>query len=83
VAVTTEPLRILCGLDEDKGSGAPQAERHRRGAVFLLAEDGKLLWREELTYDTWNFRMPRVTIRQGSRQFEVELVGEHRYYSLP
>jgi hypothetical protein len=83
VAVTTAPLRILCGLDEDRGSSTPQAERHKSGAVFLLAEDGKLLWREELTYDKWHFRVPKVTFTRGSKQFEVELAGEHRYYSLP
>jgi hypothetical protein len=50
---------------------------------MLLDEKGELLWREDLAYTNWNFRVPRVAFRDGTRQFEVELAEELRHYALP
>lgn len=77
------PLRVLCGLDLDKGPSAPAGRRHPGGALFLLDSAGTLTWRDDLSYDTWNFRVPRVEIAPGRKQFDVELASERRQYSLP
>jgi len=77
------PLRVLCGLDLDKGPSAPAGKRHPGGALFLLDSAGTLVWREELAYDRWNFRVPRVQIAPDHDQFDVELASERRQYSLP
>ena len=77
------PGLILAGLDFDPGPAAEPADRHRSGAVFLLGEGGQLMWREELTYTSWNFHLPAVRVDLDRRQFEVQLAGEVRQYRLP
>lgn len=82
-AVGGDPLRVVCGLDEDKGPGTPSAERHTSGAVFLLDIAGKMLWRDDLSYKDWNFQVPAVSFSDDGKQFEVTLADEHRHYHLP
>jgi hypothetical protein len=77
------PSLILAGLDFDPGPAAKPDDRHRAGAVFLLGEDGQLVWREELTYTSWNFHLPAVRVDADRRQFEVQLAGEVKQYRLP
>lgn len=83
IALAESPLQVLCGLDEDRGSGVPVGERHRSGALFLLAADGRLIWREDLNYTKWSFKIPAVSFVGGGKQFEVELSEERRHYQLP
>jgi hypothetical protein len=78
-----EPLRIVCGLDLDRGPEVPVEQRHTSGAIFVLDSAGTLLWREELSYSDWNFQVPRVRIEEDGSQFDVELASELRQYSLP
>ncbi len=76
------PDAILAGLDFDSGPEAA-ADRHTRGAVFLIDRAGSLLWRDDLTYSEWGIRYPAVRFLGSERQFEVELAAEIRRYSLP
>ena len=83
VALSSQPLRILCGLDEDPGADAPQEQRHVRGAVFLFNGQGELEWREDLRYSRWNFSLPAVSFHRDHGAFEVRLADEQRQYTLP
>jgi len=83
IALSESPLLVLCGLDEDRGSTFPASERHKSGALFLLAENGKLIWRENLKYTKWSFKIPGVSFVGDGKQFEVELSEERRHYQLP
>lgn len=76
------PDALLAGLDFDAGIDAG-ANRHTRGAVFLIDRAGNLLWRDDLTYSEWGIRYPKVRFLGTDRLFEVELAAEIRRYSLP
>jgi hypothetical protein len=76
------PDAVLAGLDFDAGVDAG-ANRHTKGAVFLIDRTGSLLWRDDLTYSEWGIRYPAVRFVGSERQFEVELAAEIRRYSLP
>ena len=83
VALSVDPWRVLCGLDRDPGVNARPEERHNGGAVFLFGKDGVLQWREELSYQRWNFKVPAVAFKSADGQIEVRLADEHRQYRLP
>lgn len=83
IAMAGDPLKIVCGLDEDKGPEAPSGQRHTSGAIFMFDSAGRLQWRDDLTYSDWNFQVPGVELSGKGDQLEVVLANERRHYHLP
>jgi hypothetical protein len=75
------PDALLAGLD--LAGDSSDTYRHTAGSVFLLSKDGRLRWRDDFQYSTWNVHVPAVHFVDAQKQIEVQLASEIRYYSLP
>ena len=68
---------FICGLDVDGGRGVP--DRHSRGYLYFIDDQGTLLWQDEMHYDKWNIHVPRVQVGDEQR-FTVSTMDRVYYY---
>jgi outer membrane protein assembly factor BamB len=69
--VSRNAERIIAGLDFDKGTDVPAAERHTQGSVFIFDKEGKQIWQKDLAYTLWGAMFPLVKTSEEGTRFSV------------
>lgn len=69
--VSSDAVRVIAGIDLDKGSEVPYEERHTKGLVYVFDRDGKIAWERELLYRLWGSLFPRVRFSADGSRFSV------------
>jgi hypothetical protein len=69
--VSRDAQRIITGLDYDKGTEVPAAERHTQGSVYIFDRDGALIWQKDLVYTLCGAMFPMVKIYEDGTRFSV------------
>ncbi len=75
---------ILAGIDYDAGGKASITERHSRGYVHGYDRSGNKIYDQELHYNIWHYRTPRVSfLPQAESQAIIQTRRELYRLELP
>jgi outer membrane protein assembly factor BamB len=71
VDVSQGAERVAAGIDFGKGREAQGEDRHTKGLVYILDENGEITWQREFPYKLWSALFPQVRFSSDGTRFSV------------